>query len=151
MKKTRPNATSVDETKSVNSFANDPAPRSWAWLTSGVGMVIETLALVGMAVMVFAGLINGSASTTSRALTEGLCLVLLAIGTALLAYNLFRRAALAKTPTLLWNGMLFAVGINLVQGGGGVAGWATLAVSAITFAAALVLPRYELDDDPKGE
>ena len=114
------------------------------WSLAAAGMALETAGLVGMAATVLWGLTNGSASTTSRAITEGICLLLLALGTGLLAVNLLRRKGLAKTPTLLWNAMLFAVAISLLQGGGGWIGWLTIALSALTFLVTLPLPRYDL-------
>lgn len=115
-------------------------------------MGAETLALVILAGTVFAELVRGSASTTSRAITEGVCLLLLAVGTGLLAFFLLRRRSLAKTPTLLWNAMLIPVGVNLVGGGAPGYGYAVVAVAAVTFLAALSLPRYDLDEtDEPGE
>lgn len=118
-----------------------------AWLVSAAGTGLAALAMLVMAAMSAYGVINGDASTTTRALTEAAVLVVLAAGVALLAVNLLRHKSLAKTPTLLWNGMLVPVSFSLMSGGAKLLGTATLVVAVVTFVAALTLPRFDPDED----
>ena len=104
-----------------------------------------------MAAMSAYGVINGEASTTTRALTEAAVLVVLAAGVALLAINLLRHKSLAKTPTLLWNGMLVPVSFSLISGGAKLFGVATLVVAVVSFVAALTLPRFDPDEDDEAD
>lgn len=110
-------------------------------------MLVESLAVLGLALTVVLTLVKGEASTTVRASTEAIVLVLLGLGVAALAWNLFRLKSLAKTPTLLWNGMLVPVAFNLIGGGAKGFGYTTLAVAVLTFITALLIPRYEADEE----
>lgn len=103
-----------------------------------------------MAGMAAYGVASGGASTTTRALTEAAVLVVLAIGVGLLSFNLLRRKSLAKTPTILWNGLLVPVAFSLMNGGAKLLGIATLVVAAVTFFAALTLPRFDPDEEDTG-
>lgn len=116
-----------------------------AWIASAVGTAVTALALLIMATMSGVSAATGSASATTRAVTEAVMLVVLAIGVGLLAVNLWRRRSLAKTPTLLWHALLVPVGFSLVTGGAQVLGILTLVVAVATFVVTLRLPRYELD------
>lgn len=120
---------------------------AWAWLVAAVGNGIESLSLIVLALMAAYGVISGGASTTTRALTEAVSLLVLGFGVGFLALNLLRHKSLAKTPTLLWNAILFLLSFSLIQGGAPLVGAATIVVSVVTFIAALLVPRFELDDD----
>lgn len=100
-----------------------------------------------MAAVAAYGVVSGSASTTSRALTEAAVLLVLAVGVGTLSLNLVRRKSLAKTPTVLWNALLVPVSFSLMSGGASTFGVATLAVAVVTFVAALTLPRFDPDDE----
>ena len=132
----------------VDGSRADGKPRAGgAWIIAAIGMALQTLGMLGMAAWVLIELVRGDASNASRSVTEGVCLVLLSVGTGLLTLNLARAKSLAKTPTLLWNGMMVAVGLNLVQGGAAAVGYALIAVAIAVFVAALTLPRYDVAGD----
>ncbi|GAA1552785.1 MULTISPECIES: hypothetical protein [Dermacoccus] len=143
-----PNASELpDETPSRTPARSNDA----AWLVSAAGTGLAVLAMLVMAAMSAYGVINGEASTTTRALTEAAVLVVLAAGVALLAINLLRHKSLAKTPTLLWNGMLVPVSFSLISGGAKLFGVATLVVAVVSFVAALTLPRFDPDEDDEAD
>lgn len=148
---TKKSTNSVQDASIPQDVSRRTADRPVPWLVSAVGVGIEGVALCVMAALVLWTLVDGSASTTARATTEGIALLLLAVGVLVLAANLLRRKALAKTPTLLWNVMLVPVGWNLYQGGAKALGVATIAVAVVTIVAALGIPRYELEDEPGAE
>lgn len=118
-----------------------------AWLGASCGTALEGLALVVMAGVSVYSALTDTASQTTRAVTEAVMLLVLAVGVLLLAVNLLRRRRLARTPTLLWNGMLVPVGFSLMTGGAGALGVTTLIVAVATFVAALAVPSYRPEDD----
>lgn len=117
-----------------------------AWISSALGTAVTALALLVMATMSGVSAVTGSASATTRAVTEAVMLIVLAVGVGLLSVNLLRRRSLAKTPTLLWHALLVPVGFSLMTGGAKVLGILTLVVAVATFVVTLRLPRYELDE-----
>lgn len=117
------------------------------WLSAAAGTAISALALVVMAGTSVWSAIDGSASTTTRALTEAAMLVVLGGAVLALVVALVQEKALAKTPTLLWNGMLVPIGFSLMDGGAKALGIATVVVAAASFLVTLPLPRYEADDE----
>lgn len=141
---TRNSRNTPDSAESVNP---DKLPLTSAWLISAAGTALAALAMLIMAGMAAFGVISGGASTISRALTEAAVLLVLAVGVGLLTLNLLRRKSLAKTPTVLWNGLLVPVAFSLMSGGAKAFGAVTLAVAVVTFFAALSLPRFEPADE----
>lgn len=123
------------------------------WWAAAAGTAVSGAALVVMSILAFASIASGSASSTTRAATEGIMLLVLAVCVAVVVVGLVRRRSLAKTPTLLWNGMLVPIGLALFDGGAKAVGIGTMVVAVLTFAVALVLPRYDVEnlpDDPAG-
>lgn len=144
----------ADETQHERDTPGDsdrggPAGREGAWLVAAAGTALEVAGLVVMAVLSLTGIATGRASTTTRAATEAVMLLVLAAAVALVVVGLWRRRSVAKTPALLWNGMLIPVAFSLFDGGAHLVGAATGVIAAVSFAAALVLPRYLPDaEDP---
>lgn len=137
----------LEPAESGGSPAGPPPGRASAWLIAGLGTALEAGVLVALAGVSLYGVVVGSASTTSRGITEAIVLLVLGVGLGLFARALFRHQSLAKTPTLLWNVMLLPVAYSLGTGGAPLWGVATAVVAAITLVAAVLVPRYELDDD----
>lgn len=136
----------MDTTRSTSSI---PAP-TWKgsrahWLAAATGTAISAAAILVMAVMSVVSAVTGSASTTTRALTEAAMLVVLGGAVLALVVGLVRAKSLAKTPTLLWNAMLVPIGFSLMDGGAAALGIATVIVAVVTFVVALPLPRYDVD------
>lgn len=115
-------------------------------MLSALGTAVSAVALLVMAVLSVVSAVSGSASTTTRALTEAAMLVVLGLGVGGLVVALVRQRSLAKTPTLLWNGMLVPIGLSLFDGGAEVLGAGAVVVAVLTFVVTLLIPRYEVDE-----
>lgn len=118
------------------------------WWAAAVGTAASGAALVVMAILALTSIASGSASSSTRAATEAVMLLVLAACVAVVVVGLLRQRSLAKTPTLLWNGMLVPIGLALYDGGATSLGIGTVVVAVLTFVVALFLPRYDVEDRP---
>lgn len=116
------------------------------WRLPAVLLGLQTLALVILAVVLGVTGATGATDNGGRAVTEGVTVLALAACSGLLAFGFWRERSVARTPALLWNALGVVVGITIATSGAPLVGAVVIVVAAVTFAAGLRVPRYELDD-----
>lgn len=117
------------------------------WRVPSILLALQTAVLVVLTVALVVTGISGSTDDTGRALTEAGTVLALAVCSGLLALGFWRHRSVARTPSLLWNALGVIVGITLATSGAPLIGALVIVVGAVTFAASLRVPRYELDDE----
>ncbi|KNX37703.1 hypothetical protein [Luteipulveratus halotolerans] len=128
------------ETRNAAPDELSPASRSAALLMAGQAVVLAVLVVISLVQV-----INGSADDVTQALTEAALVLVFAGCAAALALALHRGKGLARTPTLVWNALLIPVGVSMLGGGAVAIGLAVLLWAVATIAAAVMMPRPDLD------
>ncbi|WP_265447653.1 hypothetical protein [Flexivirga meconopsidis] len=117
------------------------------WRLAATLMAVQTAVLVILAVALIVATLTGNSSDTARALTEAGTVLALAVCGGLLAFGFWRERSIARTPSLLWNGLAAITGLTLATSGAPAIGAAVGLIAVITFVVTLGVPRYELEDD----
>jgi len=118
------------------------------WLPAAVWMAGQGVLLVLLTVWLIVDQLTGRTSDTDgRGVGVIVVALCCAVGAGALAWFLWQHKSLAKTPTLLWNGILLLVGLSLSTAGAPVLGIGIMIVAVIGFLVGLRVPRMELDDD----
>ena len=107
---------------------------------------LESLALFGIVVYYAVELSRGEGSEPVRVVTEGLLILVVAVGLALLTRGWLRWTRWPRTPTLVWNALLVPVGIQLLGAGLTAVGAAVLVAAVASVVLALVAPRPADDE-----
>ncbi|NNG40252.1 hypothetical protein HJ588_13345 [Flexivirga sp. ID2601S] len=117
------------------------------WRLAAALMAVQTAVLVILALVLIVVTLTGNSSDTARALTEAATVLALAVCGGLLAFGFWRERSVARTPSLLWNGLAAITGLTLATSGAPAIGAAVGLIAVITFVITLGVPRYELEDD----
>ncbi|WP_446665421.1 hypothetical protein [Flexivirga sp. B27] len=117
------------------------------WRLPALLLALQTLVLVIFAVALFVLALRGGSDDAGRAATEGGTVLALAVCSGLLVWGFWRERSLARTPALLWNVLAVIVGFTVATNGGPAIGVLVILIGAVTFAATLRVPSYDLDDE----
>lgn len=116
-----------------------------AWRIPALLLALQTVVLVILAVVLLIESVSG-ADNGARAATEGATVLTLAACCALLAWGFWRERSLARTPSLLWNGLAAIVGFTVATNGAPLIGVLVIVAAVATFVATLRVPSYDLED-----
>ena len=117
-----------------------------AWRIPAFLLALQTVVLMVLAVVLLIESVSGGTNNGARAATEGATVLALAACCALLAWGFWRERSLARTPSLLWNGLAAIVGFTVATNGALLVGVLVIVAAVATFVATLRVPSYDLED-----
>lgn len=106
-----------------------------ALLMAGQGLI---LAVLGVVQLIRTAIDGGS--DVGRSVTFDVLLIVFAVGALGIGLALWRGAAAARTPTVLWNVFAVLVGTTLARGGAQPLGIAAIVLGLVTLGMGLVAP-----------
>ncbi len=116
--------------------------RAAAWWLAGQGA-----ALVVVTCWLLFDLVAGHATEASRGLGVVAVAVCAALGAGALSWALMTGRRLARTPTLLWHGLMVLVGLSISSSGAPPIGVAMIVIGVIGFVLGLRVPPADRDQD----
>ncbi len=119
---------------------HDRRLRSAAWWLAGQGV-----ALLGVTCWLLFDLIAGRTDDASRGLGVVAVALCAALAAGALSWALMTGRRLARTPSLLWHGLMVLVGLSISTSGAPPVGVAMIAIGVVGFVLGLRVPPADRD------
>lgn len=121
--------------------------KHWAWNAAATIMWGQALLwLIWLGAIAWA-LFQGDVAQPGEAIAQLVVDICVVGGLSLLGFLLFQSRSVARTPSLLWNGIMIPIGVSFAFGSDLWVGVGLLLAGVVGVVVLLILPAYSLPED----